>query len=142
MANPIPCDNTEAHPDPAQPIAAVMLLTNIEIGEAFSLCGPCFVDFCTATARQAEAQAPQPEPASDDTGDDTDDDTDEDAVQRLESVELGPANGTAGPIVVRRGTSKSRKAYEARKRQKGSDSDAVHGQESTEQPEPSADILS
>jgi len=103
MAQPINCDNTEKHDDPTAPVAAVMMTVRLEDGETFAWCGPCYVDLCVAIARQAEvtpAEGPAPLEATGD--DDEDDDEDAAAVERLK--------------VVKRGTSKSRKAFEARKR--------------------------
>ena len=103
MANPIPCDNAEKHDDPNAPVLAVVLLHQIDTGEVTSFCGECFLEMCIATAKAVEdvPKLPAEAPKTAATGDDDEDD-DEDAVARLKTV--------------RRGTSASRKQFEARKR--------------------------
>jgi hypothetical protein len=141
MAQTIYCDNGDAHPDGPPPHD--WLVSQAASGETMAWCNACYVLLCRAVVADADAQAPQPEPepepAPEPDADDEDGD-DAEAIARLEAAGQartaadsaegstppdapsgapGPADeAPAGPRVVKRGTSPSRKAHEARKRRK------------------------
>lgn len=141
MAQPIYCDG-EGCEQPAD-----VLVSQLANGDTLALCNPHWAGFLVASAQGLEDQAPppappaEPEPDPRDRPDADDEDADDtEALRRLEAVSAprtadtapdgseaaqgasappGPAEGAVEPTtVVARGTSRSRRKYEARERAK------------------------
>lgn len=144
MANPIYCDW-----EGCEELASV-LVSRLADGETIAWCDPHWGAFVLATAQAAEPgqelPGPEPQPPAPDEGQPDRDDEDADdaeALRRLEgtsaprTADSGPVEESAaqgpseppgpageaveGPTVVRRGTSRSRRQHEARKRQRAAE---------------------
>lgn len=116
MASQVPC---EPH---GGEHAARFILTDLEEGTASAMCPTAFGEFVLGTAAEIDAAAGGPEERAEADGE---------AVARVEGESPEPEH------VVKRGTSRSRKAYEARRRAKAADTDEDTDDDEDEAPEPS-----
>jgi len=141
MAQTIYCDLEGCQAEDGSPTPAVWLVTNLTSGDRNAWCTPHYLELSRALLAAASPEPePAPVPGPDQPDADDEDAADAEALRRLETAGrartadvgaevAGPTNATneapgpageavEGPTVVRRGTSKSRRAHEARKRAK------------------------
>lgn len=115
MAQPFRCDQHNAgHP-------ADVLLTNLETGDVTALCNQAFVEMALAIVEAASAAAEAvdsgqlPGPADPEAETDAEvAETDAEAADRLAHLGRPSPADPVPSTVVKRGTSRSRKAYQAR----------------------------
>jgi hypothetical protein len=129
MAGTMYCDNEAGHAGQDQPTAADWLLTNLTDGQTLALCNADYLTFSAGLVAQAQAQADAEAQAEADAEADR---AATEAEKRLRSAGPAKADPATAPKVVKRGTSRSRQAYEARRRQPEPESEP----ESEPEPEP------
>jgi hypothetical protein len=119
MAATMYCDVPE-HEHPAD-----VIVTRLENGQTLAVCDQAYIELCRAVVAQADA-AQADAAATQAAADEAEiEQADAEAIARLDHLdghrpapEPAPPVDPPGPTVVKRGTSRSRKAYQARQRAK------------------------
>lgn len=116
------CDPRIACADQPGEVEATRLVTDLTNGDTTALCDQDWQLMVMAMASAWESQAAEAQ-ATDDQGDESDEDEDQDqaAVTRLEQATPPAEPDPNVSQVVKRGTSPSRRAHEAKKRRPGRD---------------------
>lgn len=132
----IPCDIHDPDPETGEVHAADVIVTFVSDGTVTGACAPGFLELCQRTLADAEANAPAPEPPSPEAETEAEvQATDTQAIELLDSGHDHPAEPTRSPKVVKRGTSRSRRAYQARQRAKAAEPDVDTAPEASGAPE-------
>jgi hypothetical protein len=110
------CDIRQLCVSDPQPVQATKLVTDLTNGDVTAACEADWGLLVITLARQLEAQQAEPD-ATDDQGDESDEDSDQDqaALARLAAAQPPAAPDPQVAKVVKRGTSASRKAHQAKR---------------------------
>jgi hypothetical protein len=115
MAQPVHCDFPDNHPGDDGPPLATQLRTDIETGDVTALCDLCQLLLAVAQVGATGATIiPPGDSPADDQDDEDQDDADAAAVARIEGVSAPQAPDPGTAVTVKRGTSQSRRAHQAR----------------------------
>ena len=147
MAQTIHCDSEGCVDSEGMPTEANWLVSRQDAGETLAWCDAHYVELCRAVVAQVDSASAEPAPAAAEPPQEPDEDEDDtDALARLQAV-TAPASADPGAIdeqaggdpppvadppatsaepanVVRRGTSRSRRAHQAKVKAKAAKAEA------------------